>query len=51
MAEKEKQYMPQSGAGLMRYNEGNERIKMSPNAIIAISIGFAGIVLLLKFFA
>ena len=51
MAEqKEKQYMPQSGAGLMRYGEGSEKLKLKPSAIVVISLVFASVVLLLKFF-
>ncbi len=51
MAEKEKNYMPQSSAGLMRYAEADEKIKMKPNHVVAISVIFAGVVLVLKFFA
>lgn len=48
MAEK-KNYMPQSTAGLIRYFDADETgIKIKPAAVIAISIMFAGLVLLLK---
>jgi preprotein translocase subunit Sec61beta len=51
MAEKEKQYMPQSSAGLMRYNESDSKIKLKPEHVIVVSLVFAGAVLMLKFFA
>lgn len=50
MAEKEKQYMPQSGAGLIRYFDVEERVKLKPEHIVALSVGFAGLVLVLKIF-
>ncbi len=49
MAEKEKQYLPQSSAGLMRYNESDSKIKLKPVHVAIVSIAFAGIVMLLKF--
>ena len=51
MAERERGYLPQSTAGLIRYFEGEEGIKISPKTVLAISIGFAGFVLLLRFLA
>jgi len=51
MAEKEKTYMPQSTAGLIRYFEGEEGIKMSPKVVVGISAGFGVFVLLLRFLA
>lgn len=51
MSEKEKQYLPQSGAGLMRYGEGSEKLKMKPMVVIVMSLVFAGAVLVLKLFA
>jgi len=51
MSEKEKQYMPQSSAGLMRYSESDSKIKLKPKHVVAVSIGFAGLVMVLKLFA
>lgn len=51
MAEREKTYMPQSTAGLIRYFEGEEGIKISPKLVVAISAGFGTFVLLLRFLA
>jgi preprotein translocase subunit Sec61beta len=51
MAEKERNYMPQSGAGLIRYFDVEEQVKIKPQHVIALSIGFAAVVLILKFFA
>ncbi len=49
MAEK-KNDMPQSTAGLIRYFDADETgIKLKPNAVIAVSIAFAGLVVVLKF--
>lgn len=50
MAEKEKQYMPQSSAGLMRYFEGDERIKLKPSHVVVMSLLFGGAIMLLKLF-
>ena len=50
MAEKEKQYMPQSGAGLIRYFDVEEGFKVKPEHVVAFSVGFAAIVMILKFF-
>jgi len=50
MAE-EKKYLPQSGAGLIRYFDVEEQIKLKPTYIVFASVAFAAIVLLLKFLA
>ena len=51
MAERERSYMPQSTAGLVRYFESEEGIKISPKTVVAISAGFGAIVILLRFLA
>lgn len=51
MAEREKNYMPQSTAGLVRYFESEEGLKVSPKMVVAISVGFGALVLLLRFLA
>ncbi|MBI3190212.1 preprotein translocase subunit Sec61beta [archaeon] len=51
MSEKEKQYMPQSTAGLIRYFDVEEGIKIKPQHVVAIGVGFAAIVIILKFLA
>lgn len=51
MAEKQKNYMPQSGAGLIRYFDVEEKVKIRPEAVIAVGAIFGGLVLLLKFLA
>jgi len=52
MAEREKNYLPQSTAGLIRYYDVDEAgIKLKPAHIIAFSVIFAGLVLALKFVA
>ena len=49
MAE-EKTYLPQSTAGLIRYYDVEETgIKLKPAHVVAISIFFASLVLVLKF--
>ena len=50
MAEKEKQYMPQSSAGLMRYYEGDEKLKLKPSHVVALSLIFGAGIMILKFF-
>ncbi len=51
MAEKEKSYMPQSTAGLIRYFDAEEKgIKLSPKTVVWISVAFSTLVLFLKFF-
>lgn len=50
MSEKEKQTMPQSTAGLIRYYDVEESgIKLKPVHVVAISAVFAALVFLLKF--
>jgi preprotein translocase subunit Sec61beta len=51
MAERERQFMPQSTAGLIRYFDVEEGIKIKPQHVVALSIAFAFIVLILKFIA
>ena len=51
MSEKERQYMPQSSAGLIRYLDVEEGIKIKPEHVIAVSIVFAAVVLVMKFLA
>jgi preprotein translocase subunit Sec61beta len=51
MSDREKTYMPQSTAGLIRYFEGEEGLKISPKMVVAISAGFGAIVILLRFLA
>lgn len=48
MAQKEKNYLPQSGAGLIRYFDVEEQVKIKPEHVLAISLAFAGIILFLK---
>jgi len=48
MAEKEKSYMPQSGAGLIRYFDVEEKVQLKPHHVVAISAIFGGLVLVLK---
>ena len=49
MAEK-KQYMPQSTAGLMRYMDVEEKIQIKPTHVVALSIFFGALILVLKLF-
>jgi len=51
MAEKERNYMPQSSAGLIRYFDVEEQVKVKPQHVVALGVGFALVVLILKFFA
>ena len=48
MSQKEKSYMPQSGAGLIRYFDVEEKIQIKPQYVVAISVIFGGLVLALK---
>ncbi|MFH0949090.1 MAG: preprotein translocase subunit Sec61beta [Candidatus Aenigmatarchaeota archaeon] len=50
MAE-EKKYMPQSTAGLIRYFDVEEGIKLKPDHVVVITILFTAAVLILKFMA
>jgi len=49
MAEKERTYMPQGTAGLIRYFETEEGIKLKPQHVIIATLFFTGLVLALKF--
>lgn len=49
MAEKEKQYMPQSTAGLVRYFDVEEGIKLKPEHIVLMTVVFTTFVLVLRF--
>ncbi len=49
MSEKEKQYMPQSTAGLIRYFDVEEGLKIKPEYVVWIGVFFAAIVLIMKF--
>ncbi len=49
MSEKEKQYMPQSTAGLIRYFDVEEGIKIKPEHIVVATIIFTAFVLFLRF--
>lgn len=51
MAEKERQFMPQSTAGLIRYFDVEEGLKIKPQHVVIMSLAFAFIVLVLKFVA
>ena len=51
MSQKEKNYLPQSGAGLIRYFDVEERVQLKPEHVLAVSIIFGGLVLLLKLIA
>jgi preprotein translocase subunit Sec61beta len=51
MAEKDKMYMPQSTAGLIRYFEAEEALEIKPSYVILISVLFGGLVLFLRFLA
>ena len=49
---KEKTYMPQSTAGLIRYFDADEKgIKLKPESVIWITVAFVALVLVLKFLA
>lgn len=49
MADKDKSYMPQSTAGLIRYYEAEEGFKLKPEHVIALGVIFGGVVVFLKF--
>ncbi len=51
MSEKERNYMPQSSAGLIRYFDVEEQTRIKPQHVVVLSVGFAAVVLILKFFA
>ena len=50
MAE-DKKYMPQSTAGLIRYFDVEEGIKLKPDHVVVITVLFTAVVLILKFMA
>jgi preprotein translocase subunit Sec61beta len=49
MAERDRGYLPQSTAGLIRYYEEESGVKIKPEVVIWISMVFAAIILLLRF--
>ena len=51
MAKEDKNYLPQSTAGLIRYFDVEEQITIKPEHVIALALAFAGIVIVLKFLA
>lgn len=51
MAEKERTYMPQGTAGLIRYFETDEGVKIKPQHVVIASVLFTAFVLALKFLA
>jgi preprotein translocase subunit Sec61beta len=53
MAEKEKQYMPQSGAGLMRFQEDDRTaaIQLKKEYVVAMCVITGGALLALRFLA
>jgi preprotein translocase subunit Sec61beta len=47
---KDKMYMPQSTAGLIRYfDEGKETVKIKPEHVVAVSVVIIALELALKF--
>lgn len=46
---KEKQYMPQTSAGLIRYYDEEGGIRIPPQAVVWITFGFIGFVAVLKY--
>ena len=52
MAEgREKNYMPQSTAGLIRYFDEDSGIQLKPKHVIWISLGFTALVVILRLMA
>lgn len=49
MTEREKAYMPQGTAGLIRYFDTDQGIKLKPQYVVFATIGFTSLVLLMKF--
>jgi preprotein translocase subunit Sec61beta len=49
MSKKDKGSMPMAQAGLVRYFDTDEGMKIKPQLVIGIGVGFAVVVLLLKF--
>ena len=48
MSEKEKTYMPMGSAGLIRYFDEEPGIKISPQAVVYLTLGFIGVVMTVK---
>jgi len=48
---KDKQYLPQSTAGLIRYFDEETSVKIKPEHVIWITVFFTAIVLVMKFMA
>jgi preprotein translocase subunit Sec61beta len=48
---KDKQYLPQSTAGLIRYFDEETSIKIKPQHVIWLTMFFISIVLVMKFMA
>lgn len=51
MAERDKQYMPQSTAGLIRYFDEESAVKLKPEYVVWISVITVILVLVLRFLA
>ncbi|MFZ8829874.1 MAG: preprotein translocase subunit Sec61beta [Candidatus Aenigmatarchaeota archaeon] len=50
MAKRDKIYFPYTAGGLIRYGEEEEsKIKLKPEQLIYISVGFAVVLILLRF--
>jgi len=48
---KEKTYMPQGTAGLVRYFDEEGGIKISPQSVVYMTLGFITLVMVVKFVA
>jgi preprotein translocase subunit Sec61beta len=48
---KDKQYLPQSTAGLIRYFDEETSVKLKPEHVIWITVIFTALVLVMKFMA
>lgn len=51
MPERDKVYMPQGTAGLIRYFDTEEGIKLKPQSVVFATVAFTALVLLMKFLA
>ena len=51
MAEREKSYMPQGTAGLIRYFDSDKGLKLKPHYVVFTTVAFTSLVLLMKFLA
>lgn len=49
MAEKDRGYMPQSTAGLIRYFDSDEGVKIKPEIVVGLGIAFGAVVLVMRF--